>query len=65
METYNDIPKGWEIQLILRFQDLKKQKPAVEVVREALGIFWNAELEKKLIKDLKKVQKDIKSLSMA
>ena len=55
---YNDhgsIPKDWSVDVYFTFSDTTKNTPILEVVKSALGSYFNSEAEKKFTKDLKAV----------
>jgi hypothetical protein len=52
-DEHGSIPKDWSIELYLGFDDTTTNTPILEVVKKALGGFFNAEYEKKFVKELK------------
>ena len=52
-QEHGSIPKDWSVELICIFADTTTNTPILEVVKSALGGFFDAEFEKKFIKELK------------
>ena len=52
-QDHGSIPKDWSADLYCTFADTTTNTPILEVVKSALGSFFDSEAEKKFIKDLK------------
>lgn len=52
-DDHGSIPKDWSVELHCVFADTTTNTPILEVVKSALGSFFNAEYEKKFVKELK------------
>ena len=52
-QEHGSIPKDWSVELICIFADTTTNTPILEVVKSALGGFFDAEFEKKFIKELR------------
>lgn len=52
-QDHGSIPKDWSVDVYFKFSDTTKNTPILEVVKGALGSFFNAEYEKKFVKELK------------
>ena len=52
-EEHGSIPKDWSVDLICMFEDTTTNTPILEVVKSALGGLFDAEFEKKFVKELK------------
>jgi len=52
-QEHGSIPKDWSADLYCTFADTTTNTPILEVVKSALGSFFDSEAEKKFIKDLK------------
>ncbi len=52
-DDHGSIPKDWSVELFCVFADTTTNTPILEVVKSALGGLFNAEYEKKFVKQLK------------
>jgi hypothetical protein len=52
-QEHGSIPKDWSVDLFCVFADTTTNTPILEVIKSALGGFFDADLEKKFIKELK------------
>ena len=52
-QEHGSIPKDWSVDLFCVFADTTTNTPILEVVKSALGGLFDAEFEKKFIKELK------------
>jgi len=52
-QEHGSIPKDWSVELICMFEDTTTNTPILEVVKSALGGLFDADFEKKFIKQLK------------
>jgi hypothetical protein len=52
-DRHGSIPKDWSVELYCAFDDATTNTPILEVVKSALGGLFDAEFEKKFVKELK------------
>jgi hypothetical protein len=52
-QEHGSIPKDWSVDLFCIFADTTTNTPILEVIKSALGGYFDADLEKKFIKELK------------
>jgi len=52
-QEHGSIPKDWSVDLFCVFADTTTNTPILEVIKSALGSYFDADLEKKFIKELK------------
>jgi hypothetical protein len=52
-QDHGSIPKDWSVDAYFTFSDTTKNTPILEVVKSALGSYFNSDAEKKFTKDLK------------
>ena len=52
-QEHGSIPKDWSVDLFCVFADTTTNTPILEVIKSALGGFFDADFEKKFIKELK------------
>jgi hypothetical protein len=52
-KDHGSIPKDWSVDVYFTFADTTTNTPIMEVVKGALGSYFNSEAEKKFIKELK------------
>jgi hypothetical protein len=52
-QDHGSIPKDWSADVYFTFADTTTNTPILEVVKSALGSHFDAEAEKKFVKDLK------------
>jgi hypothetical protein len=52
-QDHGSIPKDWSVDVYFTFSDTTKNTPILEVVKSALGSYFNSDAEKKFTKDLK------------
>jgi hypothetical protein len=52
-QEHGSIPKDWSVDLFCMFDDTTTNTPILEVIKSALGGYFNADYEKKFVKELK------------
>jgi hypothetical protein len=52
-QEHGSIPKDWSVDLYCVFADTTTNTPILEVIKSALGSYFDADFEKKFIKELK------------